>query len=150
MTGFSLRQATKDDLTLTYSITEDAMRPYVEATWGKWDRDDQIEKHRASYTPETCRIVVQDGRPVGLLAVEQEPEYLWLVKLYLLSAARNRGLGSSLLAQAVLEANAAAKPVRLRVLRVNTAAQRFYVRHGFKVVGEEPERLFMVRPFGEA
>jgi ribosomal protein S18 acetylase RimI-like enzyme len=33
---------------------------------------------------------------------------------------------------------------------VNTGAQRFYLRHGFKVVGEEPERLFMVRPLGEA
>ncbi|MFN7881843.1 MAG: GNAT family N-acetyltransferase [bacterium] len=150
MTGFSLRQAGKDDLALTYSITEDAMRPYVEATWGKWDEEDQLEKHRANYTPETCRIVVQDGRPVGLLAVEQEPEFLWLVKLYLLSAARNRGLGSSLLAQVVHEATAVAKPIRLRVLRANTAAQRFYLRHGFKVVGEEPERLFMVRPLGEA
>jgi ribosomal protein S18 acetylase RimI-like enzyme len=33
--------------------------------------------------------------------------------------------------------------VRLRVLKVNTAAQRFYVEHGFRVESETPERVFM-------
>ena len=40
-----------DDLALTYAITEDAMRSYVEETWGNWDGEEQRLKHRNNFTP---------------------------------------------------------------------------------------------------
>jgi len=150
MTDFALRPATKDDLELTYEITRDAMRPYVEATWGEWNEEDQLLKHRANFEPSTTRLVLVGEKEVGLLSTEHEPQFLWLVKLYLLAAFRNQGLGSALLGIVVSEAEEVQKPVRLRVLRANMSAKRFYLRHGFAVVGEEPERYFMVRSRGEA
>jgi ribosomal protein S18 acetylase RimI-like enzyme len=66
-----------------------------------------------------------------------------LVKLYLLAKYRGMGLGSALLVQVLNYAQAQGKLVRLRVLRVNSDAKRLYERHGFKVVQETPERLFM-------
>jgi ribosomal protein S18 acetylase RimI-like enzyme len=150
MTAFALRPALEHDLVLAYEITKDAMRAYVEETWSEWNENEQLQKHQANFDPATHRIVLFKGAEAGLLVTEEEPEFLWLVKLYLFRAFRNQGLGSALLAQVVTEANAIEKSVRLRVLRANTAAQRFYTRHGFKVVGEEPERLFMVRTRGDA
>jgi hypothetical protein len=78
-----LRDATEDDLHVTYAITEDAMRGYVEETWGSWDPDEQRQKHRANFTPETHKIIVFEGDVAGLVAVEQLPTHVWLVKLYI-------------------------------------------------------------------
>ena len=150
MTDLALRPATKDDFELTYQITRDAMRPYVEATWGEWKEEDQLRQHQANFEPSTTRLVLVGGKEVGLLFTEHEPQFLWLVKLYLLATFRNQGLGSALLGIVISEAEEVQKPVRLRVLRANMSAKRFYLRHGFAVVGEEPERYFMVRSRGKA
>jgi ribosomal protein S18 acetylase RimI-like enzyme len=163
---FDLRPATAADLDLTFAITEDAMRGYVEATWGRWDAAEQRATHEANFTPATHRIIevstgsladavlaraVADDRaradagwvPAGFVAVEDLPEHLWLVKLDLLAPFRGRGLGSAVLRRVMADAAALGKPLYLRVLRVNTGAQALYRRHGFEVVGETPERLFM-------
>ena len=151
MTRFRLREATPNDLDLTYEITREAMQVYVEQAWGAWVEDEQQEKHRTNFTPDTHRIVLAKGnQEVGLLAVEEEPEYLWLVKVYLRQRARGAGLGSALVCQVIREANERKKSVRLRVLRVNTRAKALYERLGFQVVGSEPDRLFMVRPLSAA
>ena len=121
------------------------MREYVIQTWGHWNEDEQRAKHQQNYTPSTYRIVMCGQEEAGLLAVEDEPDHLWLVKLYLRTSFRRLGLGTCLLHQVVQEATELRKPIRLRVLRVNQGAQRLYQRHGFTVVGEEAERLFMVR-----
>ena len=150
MPPHSLRPATTGDLELCYEITKDAMRDHVVQTWGDWNEDEQRAKHRQNYTPATHRIVLCGEAPAGLLAVEDEPQHVWLVKLYLLQPFRGQGLGTRLLRQVIQEADDLRKPVRLRVLRVNHGAWRLYERHGFSVVGEEPERLFMVRDAGGA
>lgn len=144
--GFELRDATAADAELAFAITVAAMRGYAEATWGPWDDAAERRKHLLQFTPHTHRIVLVDGEPAGLVAVEDEPDQHWLVKLYLLPRHRGRGLGSALLRQVIDRAASAGKAVRLRVLRVNTGARRLYARHGFVVVDETPERIFMRRP----
>jgi GNAT superfamily N-acetyltransferase len=87
-------------------------------------------------------VLVQEGA-AGLIALESEPGYLWLVKLYLRSEFRGKGIGTELLLGVLSQAQHVGKRVRLRVLRVNTKAQALYLRHGFKVVEETQERFFM-------
>ena len=58
MPRLRMRAATRNDLALTYAITKDAMRGYVEQTWGNWDEEEQLQKHRANFTPETYRIIL--------------------------------------------------------------------------------------------
>ena len=143
---FRLRAATPDDLELIYEITKNAMCGYVKQTWGRWEESEQRSKCRENYTPDTHRFVEVEGVVAGLLATEIMPSHLWLVKLYLLSAFRGQGIGSVLLAQVLREADELGKPVRLRVLQVNTRAQALYVRYGFNIVEQTPERIFMERP----
>jgi GNAT superfamily N-acetyltransferase len=139
------RDATAEDLALTYEITKDAMRVYVEATWGAWEESEQSTKHRENFTPSTHQIILVEDRAAGLLATEDLPGYVWLVKVYLLAAYRGKGIGSQVLAGVIAHADSVGKPVRLRVLRVNTRARALYERLGFQVVEQTHERFFMER-----
>ena len=143
MPHLRMRPATQDDLALTYAIAEDAMRGYVEETWGNWDEEEQLQKHRTNFTPETYRIILDKDEVVGLVAVEEFPSHIWLVKLYLLAKHRGQGIGSQVLQGVQESATAQGKPVTLRVLRVNRRAQALYAKHGFKVTEESAERLHM-------
>ena len=138
-----MRPATQDDLALTYEITEDAMRGYVEESLGNWNEAEQLQKHRTNFTPETYRIILSKDEVAGLVAVEEFPSHIWLVKLYLLEMYRNQGIGSQVLQAVQKSATAQGKPVTLRVLRVNKRAQALYAKHGFKVTEEGAEHLHM-------
>ena len=146
MKAYELRAARADDLEITYKITEDAMRPYVEQTWGRWDDAEQLAKHRANFTPEHYRLIVVDQKIAGLVVVEHLPTHDWLVKLYLRQAYRGAGIGSAVLRGVIAAAGARAQPVRLRVLRVNVRARALYTRYGFAIIEETPERFIMERP----
>jgi GNAT superfamily N-acetyltransferase len=143
MPRFSLRPALPDDLELAYRITENAMRPYVEATWGSWIEEDQRAKHALHYQSETHQLVLVDSQEVGLLAVEEHADHVWLVKVYLFDAWRNQGIGRRLVEQVIAQGHALSKPVRLRVLRVNERARTLYESLGFRVIEEQPERFIM-------
>ena len=138
-----LRAAQANDLELTYAITKDAMKAYIEQTWGRWDEAEQITKHADNFTPQTHRIILVGDAAAGLVAVEDFPTYVWLVKLYLLATHRGVGIGSQVLQGVIDAARAQGKPVQLRVLKVNMLAQALYARHGFKVIEESPERFLM-------
>ena len=139
----SLRTVSSDDFDFGFEVTEFAMRDYIEQTWGLWDDALHRRHHAATFTPDTHQVILVAGERAGILAVEQHPEHVRLEKLYLLPGARNRGVGSQVLRSVMQPAIASGRPVRLRVLAVNTPAQRFYARHGFVVVAATPERLFM-------
>ena len=138
-----MRPATQNDLAIAYAITEDAMRGYVEETWGTWDDEEQLQKHRANFTPETYRMILIEDEVAGLVAVEEFPSHVWLVKLYVLAKYRGQGIGSQVLQGIQQNASAHGKPVTLRVLRVNKRAQALYAKHGFKLTEENAERLHM-------
>ena len=138
-----MRPATQNDLAIAYAITEDAMRGYVEETWGTWDEEEQLQKHRANFTPETYRMILIEDEVAGLVAVEEFPSHVWLVKLYVLAKYRGQGIGSQVLQGVQQNASAHGKPVTLRVLRVNKRAQALYAKHGFKLTEENAERLHM-------
>ncbi|AUH51805.1 GNAT family N-acetyltransferase [Chromobacterium sp. ATCC 53434] len=142
MPSFTLRRADKDDEPLAFRIFSTAMREYVERTWG-WDEVRQRQGHRADFRPDLHSIVLVDGQAAGVISVEEHPGHLQLLKLYLLPAFCGQGLGSRLLLAVIAQGQAAGKPVHLRVLRANGPAQAFYAGHGFLVVDETPERIFM-------
>ena len=143
---FSSRPANADDLELTYRITRDAMRPYVEATWGAWNEDEQLAKHSLNFQPDTHRIILIGAEEAGMIAVEEHDDHLWLVKVYLFSAWRGQGIGRKLIVQVLDQGRKLSKPVRLRVLRVNGRARKLYESLGFRVVSEMPERFVMETP----
>jgi ribosomal protein S18 acetylase RimI-like enzyme len=144
MKGISLRAALQADATFAYTVEEDAMRRYAEQTWGKWNPAADPDAHIASFVASAHQIIEVSGRAVGVLSVEQHTDHLFVAKLYILSAYRSAGIGSEVLASILSEAKNNAKAVRLHTLAVNTRAQAFYERHGFKTESRTQERINMV------
>ncbi len=138
-----VRPATEEDDAFSFAVTEDAMRPYVEATWGKWDPVTQRQAHAESFAPSNHWIVLVDGQAVGIVAAVLETSHVQLVKLYLRARARRRGIGALILSALLRSAESRSQPLRLRVLAVNTRAQAFYRRHGFRESFRTTERVFM-------
>ena len=142
MNSYKLRPAQEKDLELCFRITEDSMRTYVEAIWGKWEPDSQREAHAKSFKATTHQIIEISGEDAGLLAIEESPTQIQLEKLYLFSQFRNQGIGCQIIEDLQNRARALNKPVRLRTLQSNLPAQRFYLRHGFVVTETTKERCF--------
>jgi ribosomal protein S18 acetylase RimI-like enzyme len=141
-----LRAATSIDMPFVYDVTEATMRAYVEQTFGPWVPEFQREIIDGSFDPTTHQMIVADGNVVSVLAGQTFDTHIQLEKLYLLPDYQRLGIGTGLVQNLVDSATALCKPVRLRVLVANTAAQRFYARFGFVVAHTTPERIFMERP----
>jgi len=78
-------------------------------------------------------VAVSAERIVGVILTNQE----WIDDLWVLPEQRRRGVGSKLLAQGEAEIAARGyRTYRLRVVRSNTVAVQFYLRHGWQVARE--------------
>ncbi len=132
-----LRSCTYQDWDFVIGVTGACMRAYAEQTWGQWNPET-----RESFTPDTHAIVQYRGEDVGCMEVIEEPEALFLSKLYIGPDHQNKGLGGVLIGQLIEKARCRKVPIKLQVLSVNPA-RRFYERHGFKVTASTAERHFM-------
>lgn len=141
---FVLRSIQAEHSELAYAITREAMREYVEQTWGPWIEADQRERHAQAFRPGTQDFIVVRDEVLGLRHIEWRQTHLYLARLYLRPAAQGRGLGSAVLRDLQQQARAVGRSIELQVLKVNTGAQRFYARHGFQQVGEG-ERHWLLR-----
>jgi ribosomal protein S18 acetylase RimI-like enzyme len=140
--AFALRPMMVADSEFAYAITREAMRECVEQTWGPWIEADQRERHARSFRAGQHDFIVVDGVELGLRALEWRHGCVYLARLYLRTPVQGQGIGAAVLRDLLAQARAAGRGVELqvlKVLKVNTGAQRFYARRGFERVGERPE-----------
>ena len=130
-----------------FRVTEQAMRAYVEEAFGSWDSAVQRRRSEESFDPATYRLILIDEVRAGILVVEDRPSDLFLAKIFMLPEFQRRGVGTVLIRQLIERAGKERKPLRLRVLRVNTAARRLYARLGFAVTRSTADHDYLERPF---
>ena len=137
-----LRPLRADEREWAYALHRAALGEYVEATWG-WDEplqrrifDDALER-----LPRD--VVEVAGEPVGVAAVEERDDELYLGMLELLPEWQGRGLGTAILEWLRRRAAGSDRALGLHVLPVNVRAVAFYERCGLRVVAREPTRLTM-------
>jgi ribosomal protein S18 acetylase RimI-like enzyme len=156
-----IRTATVADAELLGALGELTYRQHFGALWSPAGMDGFLERHfardklgRELAGNEVRYALVFDGssdgdneRAVGFakcnrdrpLPVGHARTGLELEKIYFRSDAIGRGHGTALLGWVVALATALGEPcVWLDVLKSNTAAARFYERHGFRRLGELP------------
>jgi ribosomal protein S18 acetylase RimI-like enzyme len=138
------RPATPADKELLRQIHHAAYRDVVERQFGSWDPADQDARFDQAFTTAGVRIIEVDSEPVGSIHVVVEDRHLFLANIDLLPAYQSRGIGSELIAAEIARARALGKPVRLQVLRANQRARALYERIGFRVIGEDEIRFFMI------
>jgi ribosomal protein S18 acetylase RimI-like enzyme len=137
-----LRPATEADHAFLWRLHCEAMRTYVEATWG-WDEADQRRRFDATFEPERVSIVVVRDEPVGMLQVERRSDEVVLVAVEVLPEWQGQGIGTRVVSRVVEEAGGV--PVSLQVLKVNPA-RALYERLGFVTDGETATHVTMRRP----
>ena len=88
------------------------------------------QSYAAAYADASAAILLAGEQPAGAATVWRGPGELRLVDIALLPEYRNRGFGAEWISRLIEEADAAALPLRLSVLRGNPAI-RLYRRLGF-------------------
>ena len=140
---YALRPAAQSDFEFIYQVTEAAMRPYVEQTFGTWVPEEQRRMAGESFEPGVYQIITVKDRAAGVLATRAHVDYLKLEKIFLLPEFQGQGIGSSILRQLIHRSRDTGVPIRLRVLNSNLGAQKIYRRFGFTVLRETRDRKYM-------
>lgn len=93
--------------------------------------------------PHGISCAMLDGQVMGILQLDfrrdAREQAGWIPFYYMTPEGRGRGLGIQLLGEAVSRFRALGREVlRLRCAPENAVAQKFYLSHGFRKVGEDP------------
>ena len=137
----ALRAATRADETMLFALHRDALREYVEATWG-WNEHWQQAHFAGHYAPARNAVIVRGAADIGRISLSRHWRAVFLRDIELIASERNRGLGSAIVRAVLALARAEGRPVELFVLNCNPA-RNLYARLGFRVVGDDGARLTM-------
>jgi GNAT superfamily N-acetyltransferase len=111
---------------------------------GRFDPVRARERFASGFEPACTRHVLLEGRRVGFVVVKSHPDGLLLDHLYLRPAAQGQGVGGRVLMDVLADADAQRRAVLVGALR-GSAANAFYIRHGFLRVGEAEWDVFYRR-----
>lgn len=139
MRDITLRPACDEDRHHILTLEKDGMRRYAVALWGDWQPSATVE----SLILDGHEIILSVDQPVGVILAQLTEDHLNIAKLYLAPHFRGKGIGALVLRQKLRLAKRHGVPVRLRVLRTNPQAMRFYQRHGFELLRQTEERWFL-------
>jgi ribosomal protein S18 acetylase RimI-like enzyme len=142
--NYQLRPATDDDYDFLYHLHVATIQPYVAATWG-WDDTIQTNFFRQKFDPAKRQIILLDGKPAGVLSVEEQESETFLALIEILPEYQGRGLGTAVIHDLIHTAQQHGRPVTLHVLKTNHPARRLYERLGFTITAETPTHYHMKR-----
>ena len=145
----SLQPVVAGDFEEMLALRIDAMRPSLERV-GRFDLARSRERLSAGFLPQYMQHILLDGERVGFFTLKPEGgTALRLDHLYLRSNASGQGIGAWVLRHVLAEAHERGVAVRLTALK-ESDANRFYVRHGFVLQGEEGVDLHYEWPVTES
>ena len=143
MGKLKLRKAVADDNEFAYQTKKAAFHEYLKKASG-WNEEEQRRLHQRRFGEHDFRIIQLSGVDVGIVAMSRQPDCINLHQMFILPEYQSKGIGEAVLTL-IIEDAAAKIPVRLRVLKVNPRALRFYQRLGFKQTGETETHFLMER-----
>jgi ribosomal protein S18 acetylase RimI-like enzyme len=145
---WSLRPLDPSELEWAFELEVAVMGDYIAASRG-WDR----ETHRAIFDEQivgdslqVIEVVADRASPpsrAGLLRVDEHRTELALEIMELGPEWQGRGIGGEIISELLGRAEALGKPLTLFALTSDTRAIAFYERHGLRILGREPHRVFM-------
>ena len=141
---YELRSAKREDADFFWRLRQEALRPHVEKTWGKWDDAQQRKFFDRGFVPRETRVILVDGKPGGRLDVSRSRMEFFLGLIEILPELQGRGLGSAVIRDLQEEARGKRVPIRLQVIKGNQAAVRLYERLDFKRAGETKTHHLML------
>jgi GNAT superfamily N-acetyltransferase len=137
------RQMVEADFELSYGIKKEAIGPHVAKRWG-WDNDVQRRIHRERWEQRDFLAICVDGVAIGTVWIGAAGDHWRFGEFYIRPEFQNKGIGSSVLAKVIADADRAQLPVRLEYLKWNPVGA-LYERHGFRRIAENETSYFMER-----
>lgn len=107
--------------------------------------DAQRQQYFARYPDAEYSVILYGGEPAGRIWIGRTPEQIRLLDIAILPAYRNRGIGGRLLRGLIEESEAAGKPLRHMVFKMNEGGLRFYERLGFRQIEDFPMYIHLER-----
>jgi GNAT superfamily N-acetyltransferase len=104
--------------------------------------DAQMLGYAEQFPTASHEIIELDGKSVGRLMVDRQPEFIGCVDVSILPEIRGIGMGTYLLKNLLHECDRLGVPCLLKVL-VKSRAVALYERLGFVVEGGDGLRLWM-------
>lgn len=143
-TGLALRPADDGDFEALLSLRMAAMRESLERV-GRFDPQRARERLSRGFLPAYTRHILMDGELVGFVVVVPREKDFLLDHLYIHPSGQGLGIGSWVMDRVLKEADRHHKAVSVTALK-HSAANRFYLRHGFVLQAEGEWDLYYVRP----
>ena len=140
------RPATDADIDFLLRLRQESMNPHHLAAGVELTEADH--KARLMHRFDCAEVLVDQGRPVGLLKMTRDSNEWKIMQVQLAPSVQGRGLGRAVLEQVISEAAAARVTLALTVLKVNPA-RRLYERLGFQHVGEDDLEYHMSLPYDD-
>lgn len=97
--------------------------------------DDEYHLARIHEAYNDSLIIYLNERKVGLIKLSKREKSLHIRQLQILPEFQNKGVGSKVLSVVIQKSHDLALPITLNVL-LHNPAKALYVKHGFKVIGE--------------
>ncbi|SEK06311.1 Acetyltransferase (GNAT) domain-containing protein [Variovorax sp. OK605] len=137
LSRLSLQPVDSSDFEAMLALRVDAMRPSLERV-GRFDPERSRERLSAGFVVPYMHHIVLDGEQrVGFVTLKPEgSDALRLDHLYLRTGFQGLGIGEWVLEWAKAQAREQQRDIALTAL-VKSDANRFYLRHGFVLEGEE-------------
>lgn len=141
MTKISLRPGQPDDYDFAIALYLESTKPLLVAL-GLWDENRVVDRFWDGFKPENVQVICSNGANVGWMQISESPDGLRVHQIHLIDAIRNHGIGTRLIERILDRARNNGSKVALNVIRGNPAIA-LYDRLGFRVVGEDDEKLYM-------
>ena len=135
--------ALPEDAEALVALRIEAMRESLERI-GRFDATRARDRFLSGFSASHTQHIVVDDVRVGFVVVKPSDNALLLDHLYVRPGSQGQGIGARVLAHLFEQADAAGLVMRVGALR-QSASNRFYQRHGFRLVEEAEFDNYYVR-----
>jgi GNAT superfamily N-acetyltransferase len=144
--GLTPRPATPSDEGWLFDLHDAAHRGLVERAYGPWDDVQQRDFFAPLLTEFEVLVFENNGVPVASLFLGERDGDVWIELVEVEPSLQGRGVGTAVMSWAVERATSEGRGVLLQVHKVNTGAQRLYLREGFRQVDDNDTHFFLRHP----
>lgn len=137
----NLRPATEKDYDFVYKVKVDALKEYINATWG-WDENQQKDFHKNHFLAKETEIIQFDNQDVGFVVIKFLENQARIEEINIIKKYHNNGIGTKIISDVQTKALKLNLPVWLQVLKVNPAIN-LYKRLGFTITTENATHFQM-------
>ncbi|UOB16507.1 GNAT family N-acetyltransferase [Abyssalbus ytuae] len=136
----TFRKANINDFNKTLIIKSNSLKPYIENIWG-WNENEQFNLHAKNFHPENIQIIKYLNNCVGYFEILELENEIFIKNILIEKKHQNLGIGTYVINSIIKENKK--KVIKLKVLKINTKAQKLYFKSGFKIINKSKYHIEM-------